>query len=355
MKHAEKTRRGMVAGVLAAFALLINGCGGAAPAEPALRTKQAAQLAPGALSAQDAAEVLLDVAEVRYYAYFPSHGTTQFAGPFAYRYYPSTGIYLGVVVAADAQYQMNGVYVMGGAFGSSPVYVGPLTAFVNPVDLSASGTDNGCYDNAGTFPAGTDIVKNYQTDGLHPGTSKTERVYKGQVTFRGYLTNELELMSWPRNSSSSSAFDGIEQTFGNFTADGEFTSYGVASQDLTTNPAGVITDLYQPAFVDHAARLAIGQSVMQRGHLYQVETQTDWSYRYITTYLGRETITVPAGTYETCKIEEISPADASGNIYTKWLIVGTGIVVRHMSVTPSSNVTDSTGQALSITRNGQPL
>jgi hypothetical protein len=346
MSRIQKT---MTAGALLACAL-INGCGGAAPAELALRTTQATQLAPGALSAQDAAEVLLDVAEVRYYAYFPSHGVTQSAGPFAYRYYPSTGIYLGVVVAADAQYQLNGVYVMGGAFGSSPVYVGPLTAFVNPVDLSASGTDNGCYDNAGTFPAGTDIVTNYQYLLPRPGVLKTETVYKGQVTYRGNLTNEIDATYWLVDSS---VIGETAQTYGNFTGDGEFTSYAWAWQDA--KPGGVgETQLYQPPFADRAARLAIGQSLAQRVYSYDVDTQGEWVTRRTTTYLGRETVTVPAGTYETCKIEEISPADIWGNIFTKWVMVGTGIVVKHTSVTPSSNTTAS-GQVLSITRNGQAL
>ena len=52
-----------------------------------------------------------------------------------------------------------------------------------------------------------------------------------------------------------------------------------------------------------------------------------------TSYLGRETITVPAGTFETCRLEtETRTTDSSGTVTsavsTLWLGVGTGLNVR---------------------------
>jgi len=368
MRHVEAAARKIVAGTLAACALLINGCGGAAaPTESSPRAVQATQLAAGALSAQDAAEVLLDVAEVRYYSYFLGHSATQTAGPFAYRYYPATQTYLGVVVAADPQYALNGVYVMGGAFGSAPLYVGPMTAFVNPVDLTSSDTDNGCYDNASTFPAGTDIVvaRSYSA-GPYVGGWTEEHAYKGPVNYQGHATDEMDITvtggltsGVPYTATTTTAI------YGNFTGDGEFTTYGsafnetlfVPSTNTTRNFSG--TTIFQPPFADRARRLGIGQTVVQQAFSYSDGAQVVSASRSITTYLGRETITVPAGTYETCKIETIAPAYTSdgnsvdGSIYTEWLIVGTGIMVQGTNVVPSSPDVQSTRRATSVTRNGQ--
>jgi hypothetical protein len=333
---------------------LVAGCGGgAAPADSPMRTAQATQLAAGAVSTQEAAEDLLDVAEVRYYSYFQGHSATQTSGPFAYRYYPATGTYLGVVVTADPQYPLNGVYVMGGSFGSAPQYVGPLSAFLNPVDLSSAGTNNGCFDSAGTFPAGTDIVAGYQFDGPYSGTSTVESVYKGAAIFQGQQTNEIDFAT----TSTTSAGVHTVKSYGNFTGDGEFTDYGWVASDPSGAPGNFVTstEIYQPPFVDHLARLAVGQSVVQQERAYERESQTWWTARVITTYLGRETITVPAGTFETCKMEAISPVGESGSIYTQWFKAGTGILVQYTYTAPGTGAAGSTGRATSITRNGQPL
>ena len=85
---------------LALAAILIAGCGGGSP-EPevfsaqAMRAAQPAVAATSVTSAQ-AAELLMNMAESTYSFLFPGHKTTLTAGPFAYRYYPETGMYLGL-------------------------------------------------------------------------------------------------------------------------------------------------------------------------------------------------------------------------------------------------------------------
>ncbi|MFO1326112.1 MAG: S8 family serine peptidase [Rubrivivax sp.] len=81
----------------------------------------------------EAASQLLDHAERTYPQYFPGPAANQSWGPFDYRYYPATGRYVGVAIRSDARYRLNGVYVMGGDFGSGPLFVGPLTDFIVPV------------------------------------------------------------------------------------------------------------------------------------------------------------------------------------------------------------------------------
>jgi hypothetical protein len=125
--------------VVLTLASMLAACGGGAesPVAPAaaLAMLRAQALAvPGAVTPEEAARQLMDFGESMFPEYFPGHKTTQSLSPFVYRYYAETGIYLGVVVTAGTQYELNGVYVMGGAFGNAPLYVGPLARFITPVD-----------------------------------------------------------------------------------------------------------------------------------------------------------------------------------------------------------------------------
>lgn len=90
------------------------------------------------LSATDWAEQLLNFGEARFPEYFPTHSSTLVAAPFRYRYYPSTQAYLGVVVSADPHYRQDGVYVMGGPFGTAPVYVGQVDQFLPAAKAAAA-------------------------------------------------------------------------------------------------------------------------------------------------------------------------------------------------------------------------
>ncbi len=86
----------------------------------------AAPAAAGAsVDPADAANQLMDFAETSYAAYFPSHQPTAAFDGYLYRYYATTGMYLGV--------KDGNVYVLGGPFGDQPLLVGPLTAFITPV------------------------------------------------------------------------------------------------------------------------------------------------------------------------------------------------------------------------------
>lgn len=62
-------------------------------------------------------EQIMNDAQTVYRGLFPSNQTTQTFAPYRYRFYPSTGIYLGVN-QNDA-----GVYLLGGSFGDTPTYV----------------------------------------------------------------------------------------------------------------------------------------------------------------------------------------------------------------------------------------
>jgi hypothetical protein len=117
-------------------AALLAACGGGSPEPEAFSPqvmKAAAPQAATTVTLAAAAELLLNTGESAYHSLFPVHKTTQTSGPFVYRYYPETGMYLGVVILPGSAYTLNGVYVVGPGFGTlaNPTYVGPLTNFVN--------------------------------------------------------------------------------------------------------------------------------------------------------------------------------------------------------------------------------
>jgi serine protease len=87
-------------------------------------------LTPG--SPEEVARQLLNFGEQAYPLYFPERPASQLSAPFVYRYYPSTGVYLGVVTQPGLGYVMNGVYVMGGPFGNAPQYVGQISDYITP-------------------------------------------------------------------------------------------------------------------------------------------------------------------------------------------------------------------------------
>jgi hypothetical protein len=129
-------------GLVLYVAVVLVACGGGQSSESFVAKVQLsaatsrAQARAGAAtsgSSQTAPDQLMNWAEDRFPQYFPSHSTTELAAPFAYRYYPETGVYLGIVVGSGSGLAMDAVYVMGGAFGNSPLYVGPMASFMTPV------------------------------------------------------------------------------------------------------------------------------------------------------------------------------------------------------------------------------
>ncbi len=64
-------------------------------------------------------EEIFDWGERQYSEFFPNHKVTQFLDPWMYRFYPSTGIYLGE--------KENEIFVLGGPFGNiAPKFVGAV-------------------------------------------------------------------------------------------------------------------------------------------------------------------------------------------------------------------------------------
>ena len=97
---------------------------------------------------------ILDGAQQIFYDLFPSNPKTQFSGSWCYRYYKESKIYAGIN-RGEKSFKTDGVYVLGGVFGDTPVYIDQADAVI---DLLSSQISEGLCGNSG-LPAGL-MVKN---------------------------------------------------------------------------------------------------------------------------------------------------------------------------------------------------
>ena len=377
-----------------AAAALLAGCGGGsdetatttstastpAAAAAQFRTALAAQggtKVSAAVSPEQAAEQLLNFAESTFPNFFPSHQTTATFDPFLFRYYPQTGAYVGVVVKANMGFTLDGVYVMGGPFGDTPTYVGQLSNFITPVDPGTgtggpTGPNNGCYDLALNDATGTRIVVVMQHSGVSTGTQTMDWLVKGPKTFEGQsaIETEFRLSGTMTVQGQTATSDFTTTSYGRATGSAEFTSYGTQSSNSTSMPGGFTStsttkSVYTPPWVSRVFALAIGQSTTESSTsaittttsmsgggvtLPPTTTTTTTTSTMTTKFVGREQVTVPAGTYNTCKFE-ITNAGVTG-VTTTWVIDGKGIPVKGST---SVDSTLQTHEATSVTLNGQRL
>ncbi len=96
------------------------------------------------------AEVVFNWAELIYPEHFDGKAQSQSLDPWRYRYYPAKGTYVGV--QSD-----RGVYVLGGTFGSTPVYVGQLADF--NAAAKVAGASGGLY--CGDLACEAEVVFNW--------------------------------------------------------------------------------------------------------------------------------------------------------------------------------------------------
>lgn len=345
-----------------AVAAALAACGGgsgtmeaATPAGTASALRaQANALRNAGVTPEEAARQLMDAAEstAAYAAYFPSHQPTQSAGPFHFRYYPETGVYLGVVVTAGMGYEVGAIYVIGGPFGGSiedPVRQGSVTDYITPVPPATTppaGASNGCFDETLLDTQGTRLTVSYAYSGGLIGTQTVDATVGGLVAFNGYQARETVTTT---TSSMQGGFTMTGRVYTTRTGD-VVTHYGMTTEPSAMAPA--TRTVYTPPFEDRTGVLALGESytaTQNTTYTYLVngtEQSSSYSSSYTTRYLGVEPVTVGAGTYEACKFELTSGPASPATL--NWYIRGKGFHVK--SVTG-----DQVMEATSVRLNDQPV
>jgi hypothetical protein len=135
-------RRALIVPVLFACSLLAA-CGGGEPTSrrsalgaPAPTAGAVGEALPAStvptVSAAEAARQLLDFAQARYPEAFPGEPAILWFSPFAFRYYPATGLYLGVALHDEGGYKAGGVYLLRSDPGATPQSLGPAAGYVTP-------------------------------------------------------------------------------------------------------------------------------------------------------------------------------------------------------------------------------
>lgn len=301
------------------------------------------------------AEQLFAVAESTYAELFPSHPSTLQAAPFSYRYYPQSGVYLGVVVETNPSYRIDGVYVLGGPFGNAAVYVGQVTDFVP----SSTGNGNGCSNLRLQHLAGTQYSVTMLWSGSVKGTIRYDTIVGNEVTFEGeratetvlHVTgegSELEIKSYSRRLNEL-----------------EMVSFGSINTDLIesspTGPRSVSRLVYQPPPVSRLNALAPGEEVhtTETGTVTTTIRLANGQFRtssmpYLPDqydrFVGFESVTVPAGTFKACRFETRLPT-APDVLITSWSLHDHGVELKKVETLGGRMV--STNEAVSLVLGGK--
>jgi hypothetical protein len=202
---------------------------------------------------------------------------------------------------------------------------------------------------------------NHAFTGALTGTAETNTTQTLNVTFQGNTANEFAnvqtvsytapfVFSQTVNSKSYLRQEGNEiVNFGN-------TSESTTPIMLTS------TTVYDPPYREKKYTLSPGESITQT----QTQTTTSVlngapqppvtsSNTTSTKYVGMESVTVPAGTFNSCRFEvtQVSGPQAGQLIITTWEIVGKTVTAK--TVSPDSQGGTVTMSLTSATVNGSPV
>ncbi len=187
----------------------------------------------------------------------------------------------------------------------------------------------------------------------------------GIVNFEGHSARETTAVTTGSHSTPAGtvAIDTTGKYYGSRTGDAQMTSYGfetVASGSTQgISFTNTLRGVYNPPSVDNQYGLAAGQSttttltgsITSTTHFTsafpipdQVST-TSISSSSTTKFVGTESVSVPAGTYNACKFEVTS---GTSDVTTSWYIVGKGLHVK----TTVSGSSPQTIEATSVKLNG---
>jgi hypothetical protein len=213
----------------------------------------------------------------------------------------------------------------GGGGGGGTGGPGPASACLNPAIYTSPITAH----------------LEYNATGIATGTSITDTTSALNVPFEGQTATEF-------TSSQSTSYTGIPTTLSTVKGymrldDLDVLTFG-STAEVTSPLSGTIKLVNSPPKRDKRYSLGIGESATQTysvtstsnftglgGPITTTQSQTD-----TVKYLGRETVTVAAGTFDTCKFEETS---GSGGTTTTWMGSGNAAFAFIKSQSVSSNGT----------------
>lgn len=226
------------------------------------------------------------------------------------------------------------------------------------LDTSSAAKGDDCF-NITLYSVGTKVEMTQKTTTTSSNaelTTSSVNTVKGNTIFNGQTVIEIGSDVVATGSSPSKSTQSNYFTVDN----ANLIEYFHGSVINVTEPvatAGKTTLTMTPALEDRFA-LAVNQSTTQ-----SYKSRTDGSvmgFPYSQTvdqthtkqFLGLESVTVPAGTFKSCKFTETDTSTVAGNTTTNssthWVAVGSGIEVKAVAG-------DSTTQLLSAKINGSAI
>jgi hypothetical protein len=256
------------------------------------------------------------------------------------------------------------------AGGSATLTVQILDAQSNVLSSGSTSlmvdVDNGCFNITGFM---AHMGSTYTTTSQDTGTgdtTQTSSIVKGAVAFNDppYTSSAIEVDTTMSYEDTGVPVTDILQQFYSNPSSGPWLQYGdtdtstVVSSDGSSS-TNVDTFLWAPPVPYQLNVMNPGQTVTitKSGTVTDVtsgaapiaaEDEAIW------TYVGQETVTVPAGTFKTCHFTTTDTSDpATSTDY--WLTLGTSIPVKQVDTTiPDGQPSTDTQVATAVTLNGQP-
>lgn len=220
----------------------------------------------------------------------------------------------------------------GGGGGGSDADTAPAPPSPPPVPHAGSGRD--CV-NPELHKVGTVVRAEYQGGGgIEGGKSLYEYAVKREASFNGHsglVEVELKMTATEPGQPPRSGVQYLYERLGDSSA----FRYGMVIPVVTGQglPDMTLTTVYDPPVEFRSLALGVGESYVIEWHATTTvtggpagEPPVKESDSWTETYLGQETITVPAGTFTTCKIRQHVPGRDGETI--NWVAKGSGLGVR---------------------------
>ena len=183
---------------------------------------------------------------------------------------------------------------------------------------------------------GTVYSYKMRSSGVENGESLREHAIKREAGFNGYAGLVEHEIKTTINIAGQPTRSGLQYLYERL-AESTVFRYGMVIPTVLGQgiPDIVITTVYEPPVGFRSLALGVGESydlewqgtVSATGGPTGSAPPAQFSERWKETYLGQETVTVPAGTFTACKWTQAIGADSD---VINWVAKGSGLPVRSL-------------------------
>lgn len=195
-----------------------------------------------------------------------------------------------------------------------------------------------------------------------------ETVSMGETTFEGQAVLMTEAASTPISNTNPELVSSPARLKSYYEADNAAARLRVFGhfEELESSPFefdSITTVISPPMLVrfDLSPGESYAQTTVSEFRFSDGSTVQSLPSQQTSTYVGRETVSVPAGTLNTCRFEQVSISDGREDEVrrtTTWYHVGSGLVARELEVYEIMGIGDSAASEIvlvSAAVDGEPI